>query len=452
VQVAEAAKPTRVTIKGRRAPAPSAQQPSGAAAGGGAGAPAARAGGNGPTLPGIVRLKSGREKPVRQGHPWIFSGAIDQLPPAAPAGTPDGALVDVTSAKGEWLARGYLNRRSQIQVRILSWDRSEAIDDAFWQRRIARAVAARAPFAAESNAVRLINGESDGLPGLIVDQVGDWLVLQAGTLAIDQRKAQLAALLLAATGARGLLERSELALRRQEGLGEAVGLLAGEAPPNRIEVHEFGQRFWVDIARGQKTGFYNDQRTNRSRVAAWSAGRRVLNAFSYTGAFAVHALAAGATHVTNIDSSIEALEMAEANLALNGFDVEAHSEQIAGDVFEVLRDWSADPAGPRFDLIILDPPKFAHTQPQLERALRGYKDINLHALRLLNPGGLLATFSCSGLVSADLFQKVVFGAAVDALGPAHTVQILEWLHQAADHPVAITFPEGEYLKGLLCRV
>ncbi len=399
---------------------------------------------------GSVRLKRGREKPVRNGHPWVFSGAIDALPHDGPA--PDGSIVDVLSASGEWLARGYLNRRSQIQVRILTWAHDEACDDAFWRWRIEQAIGARAALAAESSALRLINGESDGLPGLIVDQVGEWLVLQAGTLAIDQRKRMLAEQLLQATGARGVMERSELALRRQEGLGEVVGPLAGEPPPARIEVQELGLRFWVDVEHGQKSGFYSDQRTNRARVAAWSRGRRVLNAFSYTGAFAVHALAAAATHVVNVDSSLEALQLAEENLALNGFDAETQSELIVGDVFQVLRDWSADPAGPRFDLIILDPPKFAHTQAQLERALRGYKDINLHALRLLAPGGLLATFSCSGLVSADLFQKVVFGAAVDALGAGARVQILEWLHQAADHPVAITFPEGEYLKGLLCRV
>lgn len=416
-----------------------------------AAAPAAPPGDLWRTL-GSVRLKRGRDKPVRNGHPWVFSGAIAALPPGGAAGAPDGSFVDLLADSGEWLACGYINRRSQIQVRILSWAPGDGCDRAFWRRRMEQAVAARAPLAAESSALRLINGESDGLPGLIVDQVGEWLVLQAGTLAIDQRKGVLAPLLLEITGARGVLERSELALRRQEGLGEAVGLLVGEAPPARIEVHEHGLRFWVDAAHGQKSGFYSDQRTNRARVAAWSRGRRVLNAFSYTGAFAVHVLAAGAAQVVNVDSSVEALELAEQNLALNGFDAETQSELIAGDVFQVLRDWSADPAGPRFDLIVLDPPKFAHSQAQLERALRGYKDINLHALRLLNPGGLLATFSCSGLVSADLFQKVVFGAAVDALGAGAGVQILEWLHQAADHPVAITFPEGEYLKGLLCRV
>ncbi len=394
---------------------------------------------------GAVVLKRGREKPVQQGHPWVFSGAIERIPPDAP----DGSIVDLTDAGGTWLARGSLNRRSQMQVRLLTWAHDEAIDAAFWRRRIERAVSARAPLRAESNALRLIFAENDYLPGLIVDQFGEYLVLQAGTLGIDQRKAMLAALLMEVTGARGVIERSELALRRQEGLPAAEGVLAGVAPAGPVEIHEHGCRFLVDVAHGQKTGFYMDQRDNRRRTAAYCTGKRLLNAFSYTGAFAVHALAAGAAHVTNVDSSIEALEGAEANLRLNGHDPEAVSENIAGDVFEVLRDWSRDPDGPRFDVVVLDPPKFAQSQAQVARALRGYKDINLHALRLLSPGGVLVTFSCSGLVSADLFQKVVFGAAVDA---PRAVQILEWLRQDRDHPVAITFPEGEYLKGLVCRV
>jgi len=391
-----------------------------------------------------VVLKPGREKPVRQGHPWIFSGAIAQLPHDAP----NGAFVDVTDSDGRWLARGMLNRRSQIQVRLVSWVQDEAIDDDFWRGRLLRAINGRRALEAESNALRLVFAESDGMPGLTVDRYADWLVLQVGTLAMDNRKHDLAAMLMALTGARGVIERSDLALRRQEGLSEAQGLLAGIAPAGPIEIHEGGQRFWVDIVGGQKTGFYMVQRANRRRTAAYCTGKRVLNAFSYTGAFAVYALEAGAEFVTNLDSSYEALEMAETNLRLNDMDVEGQSEQIAGDVFEILRDWR-EPGAPRFDVIILDPPKFAHNQAQMEKALRGYKDINMQALHLLPPGGTLVTFSCSGLVSADLFQKVVFGAAVDA---GRDVQILEWLRQDRDHPVAITFPEGEYLKGLICRV
>lgn len=399
-----------------------------------------------------VVLKRGREKPVRQGHPWIFSGAIERLPSAVA----DGAVAEVVSSDGAWLARGYVNRRSQIQVRLLTWEREEVVDDDFWVRRLRAAIAARTamPELADATAYRLVNAESDGLPGLTVDRYGDFLVLQAGTLAIDQRKAQLAAHLLALTGCTGVVERSEMATRRQEGLSAASGLLAGAAPPDRLEVGEGGLRFLVDLAHGQKTGFYTDQRENRRRVAAYCRGRRVLNAFSYTGAFAVYALASGAAHVTNVDSSVEALELAEANLARNGFDPDRQSEQIAGDVFDVLRDWQGGAAGEGelFDLIVLDPPKFAHSQAQVERALRGYKEINRLALQLLRPGGILATFSCSGLVSADLFQKVVFSAAVDATGLRQPPQILAWLRQSSDHPVALTFPEAEYLKGLICRV
>ena len=402
----------------------------------------------------MVRLKPNRDKPVRQGHPWIFSGAIEHVPPAAA----DGDIVDVGTADGRWLARGYLNRRSQIQVRLLTWVQ-EPIDESFWRKRLAAAIGARAalPDMDGTNALRLANAENDGLPGLTVDRFADYLVLQAGTLAIDQRKQLLAGILLEMTGCTGVIERSEMALRRQEGLGPAVGLLAGAAPAGPIEVTESGLRFAVDLEHGQKTGFYTDQRQNRRRFAAYctayvsQAGEapQVLNAFAYTGAFGVYALAAGAAHVTNIDSSVEALELAETNLRLNGFDPDRAAEGVAGDVFAILRDWRESAGGPRFDMIVLDPPKFVSSQQHMERALRGYKDINLLALQLLNPGGILDTFSCSGLVDAALFQKVVFGAAVDA---GRTVQILEWLQQSADHPVAITFPEGEYLKGLVCRV
>jgi len=397
---------------------------------------------------GAVRLKPGRDKPVRQGHPWIFSGAIAHIPDDIA----DGALVAVLDAGGHWLARGYLNRRSQIQVRLLSWSPSEVFDDAAWQRRLATALATRRrlPELQKTDAYRLVHAENDYLPGLTVDRYGDYLVMQAGTLAIDQRKYRLAAMLQELTGCRGIVERSEMATRRQEGLAAASGVLAGAGPSGQIEVNENGLRFLVDLVHGQKTGYYIDQRTNRQRVAAYCAGANVLNAFSYTGAFAAFALAAGAQHVTNLDSSVEALALAEANLRLNGFDPNVAADQIAGDVFAVLRDWRANPsAATRFDVIILDPPKFAQNQQNMERALRGYKDINLLALQLLNPGGILATFSCSGLVNADLFQKVVFGAAVDADRP---VQILEGLRQSSDHPVAITFPEGDYLKGLICRV
>jgi 23S rRNA (cytosine1962-C5)-methyltransferase len=399
-----------------------------------------------------VTLKAGREKPVIQHHPWVFSGAIEHIPHDAA----DGAIVDLVDQRGGWLSRGYLNRASQIQLRLLTWDAEETIDADFWQRRLAAAVGRRQALLASgaTDACRLVHGENDYLPGLIVDRYGDVLVLQAGTLTINRHKHELAEMLLALTGCRSVIEHSDVATRRLEGLDDheqgGRGLLAGEAPPAQTEIHEAGLHFIVDLGAGQKTGFYMDQRVNRQRVAAYCAGGRVLNGFSYTGAFAVHALAAGAQQVISIDESVAALELGEENLRRNGFDPDMTGESIAGDIFQVLRDWRNDgPPGGLFDVVILDPPKFAQSRQNVDRALRGYKDINLLAMKLLKPGGILATFSCSGLVSADLFQKVVFGAAIDAQREA---QILGWMHQAEDHPVAITFPEGAYLKGLICRV
>lgn len=392
-----------------------------------------------------IFLRAGKEKPVRLRHPWLFSGAIARIEDEAT----DGDVVEVVSAGGEWLARGYLNRRSQITVRLLTWEAGEQIDRYFWQRQLERALTSRAPLSADpaTTAYRLVHAESDGLPGLVVDRYGDWLAAQFLTLGIERQKATIVELLMELARPRGIIERSDVAVRHKEGLEPRCGLLAGEAPPPLVEVQEHGHRFVVDIAAGQKTGFYLDQRENRRRVAAYAAGRAVLNGFAYTGAFAVYALAAGARHVTNVESSTEALELAERNLALNGFDPDRQAEQIAGNVFEVLRGFRE--AGRRFDLVILDPPKFAETKGQVEAATRGYKDINLLALQLLPPGGVLATFSCSGLVSEDLFQKVIFGASVDA---GRDVQVLERLGQPPDHPVLLSFPEGAYLKGFICRV
>ncbi len=394
----------------------------------------------------VVTLRTGRDKPVRQRHPWIFSGAIQNIP----ADIEDGAIVDIADAQGRRMARGYLNRASQIQVRILTWEKDEEVDRAFWRKRLHAAgeLRERWKLAGDSNAYRLVNGESDYLPGLVVDRYADYLVMQVGTLGIDRRKQELAELLLELTGCRGVIERSELAARRQEGLEDAGGLLAGEAPTEHVEVHESGLRFNVDLLHGQKTGFYTDQRENRARVAAYCAGANVLNAFSYTGAFAVHALAAGARQVANVEASYEALALAEANLRLNDFDPDTQTQNVAGDVFAVLRNWrDIDASGELFDIVILDPPKFVQAREHMDRGLRGYKEINMLALRLLKPGGILVTFSCSGLVSADLFQKVIFGAAVDA---GRDLQILERLQHARDHTVAITFPQGDYLKGLIC--
>jgi len=396
------------------------------------------------TEPSIV-VKSGREWPIQQRHPWIFSGSLTQIPPHIV----DGSIVDVRAENGAWLARGYVNRASQITVRLLTWHEDEQIDEAFWRRRLGAAIALRQRLFAQQDTTtyRLINAESDYLPGLTVDRYGDYLVMQIGTLGMERQKTLLANLLLELTNCAGIVERSAMAVRQHEGMGDATGLLAGKLVPDVVTVREQGKTFQVDLAHGQKTGFFTDQRENRQRVANYCRGQRVLNAFSYTGAFAIYALADGAQHVTNIDSSLDALELAEANLRLNNFDPDVQTENIMGDVFDVLRDWRKQ-AEPRFDVIILDPPKFAQNKSNVERALRGYKEINLSALHLLKPGGILATFSCSGLVSPGDFQQAIFSAAADAQRP---LQILEWLRQGSDHPVAATFPEGEYLKGLICR-
>ncbi|MCM8745406.1 class I SAM-dependent rRNA methyltransferase [Thermomicrobium sp. CFH 73360] len=389
-------------------------------------------------------LKPGHDRPVRRHHPWIFSGAVAELE----GRIEDGEIIDVYSSDREWLARGYLNRRSQIIVRLLTWNPEEAIDESFWERRIDRALAARHLLRLDeiTDAYRLVYAESDWIPGLLVDRYRDFLVIQSLTLGIERRKELLVRILTERCRPTGIYERSDLDVRAKEGLPPADGVRHGEIPPERIVIREHGYLFRVDIRHGQKTGFYLDQRENRRRVAPYLAGARVLNAFSYTGAFAVYALAAGAESVVNLDTSAEALADAAANVQLNGFPA-SRFENVEGDAFRVLRQFRA--SGRRFQAVILDPPKFAFVQAHLERAARGYKDINLQALHLLESGGILVTFSCSGLVSADLFQKIVFAAAEDA---DREVQILERLGQAPDHPVRLSFPEGEYLKGLICRV
>jgi 23S rRNA (cytosine1962-C5)-methyltransferase len=331
------------------------------------------------------------------------------------------------------------------------------VDEAFWRDRLVRAIAGRHVENREvargrAAAYRLVNAENDGLPGLVVDRYGPWLVLQALTLGIDVRKPLLARLLADLLHPAGIYERSDVDIREKEGLAPETGVLWGEEPPELVEIDEHNLRFLVDVRRGHKTGFYLDQRTNRALVGDWfredehAAEREVLNAFSYTGGFAVYALAGLAQRVINLDSSAEALALARRNVALNGF-APRDEDFVQGDVFEVLRLYRDQ--GRTFDMIILDPPKFAQSPRQVEHAARGYKDINLLAFRLLKPGGMLVTFSCSGAITADLFQKIVFGALLDS---GRDAQIVRWLWQAPDHPVALTFPEGAYLKGLLCRV
>lgn len=391
-----------------------------------------------------VILKKGRAKPVYHKHPWIFSGAVARI-----VGDPaDGDLVQVRDAGGNFLAHGLLNRHSQIVVRLMNWRQDEAPDAAFWRRRIERALAGRAALAADpaTDAYRLVHAEADGLPGLIVDRYGEYLVLQFLILGMERRKEEIANLLVELAAPAGIWERSDAPVRAKEGLPPAVGLLRPVPPPERLEVLENGLRFLTDLTGGQKTGFYLDQRANRHHVSAYCTGKTVLDAFCYSGGFSVYAAMAGAGPLTLLDSSADALALAAENLRLNGRDT-GNDEFLTANAFQQLRCFRTE--GRTFDTVILDPPKFAHSQADLRRAARGYKDINLLALQLLRSGGILATFSCSGLVSADLFQKIVFGAAVDA---GRDVQILERLSQGPDHPILLTFPQSEYLKGLICRV
>lgn len=388
-------------------------------------------------------LKPGRDKAVRQRHPWIFSGALRRLPDEAA----NGDIVTVVDAAGQFVARGYLNRASQITIRLLSWDESEAIDEGLLFRRLERAMEwRRARFGwPPLGACRLVYAESDGLPGLIIDRYAGWLVVQFLTLGSERWRAPLVDWLVRELKPEGIFERSDVDVREKEGLLLQSGSLWGSPPPGEIEIEEGNLRFLVDLAHGQKTGFYLDQRLNRQRVASYCHGREVLNCFSYTGAFGVYAAAAGASAVCDVDTSADALEAARRNRILNGLP--APTEQLVQrDVFQLLREYRN--AGRQFDLVILDPPKFAYAQSQIERACRGYKDINLLAIGLLRRDGILATFSCSGAIGQDLFQKVIFGAALDA---RRDVQIIETMTQAPDHPILLSFPESAYLKGLICR-
>lgn len=391
-----------------------------------------------------LRLKPGREKSLLRQHPWVFSGAIAEV-----IGLPvNGATIRLISAAGEFLGWAAYSRYSQISARLWSWDEKQEVGGAFFRERLSSAIAARDRLGLikDSNAIRLVHGESDGLPGLVVDRYAEQLVVQSLSSGVEYWKEQLADILVELTGVDGIYERSDADVRRLEGLEEYSGVLRGQAPQKPVQISENRLRFWVDIQRGHKTGFYLDQRSNRLRVRSLAAGREVLDCFCYSGGFSVNALAGGAASVLAVDSSTEALQTARENLALNELAQESYT-QIQGDVFQVLR--SLRDQRRMFDMIILDPPKFAPTAAQAQQAARGYKDINLLAFKLLRPGGLLVTFSCSGGVDAALFQKIVAGAALDAGVQA---AIIEQLHQAPDHPIGLNFPEGAYLKGLICQI
>ena len=392
---------------------------------------------------GTVFLNQGKDKPVRQGHPWIFSGAIRKEPKSS---TP-GMLVDVMDADKKFVARGYFNHSSQIRVRILTRDEREMIDSAFIRRRIHEAVARRDGIFTDglTNCARLVAHESDLLPGLIVDRYGDYVVFQIVTAGMELWRQDIIAALHEACQPRAIYERSDDAVREKEGLPIRNELCWGEMPQGPVPVLENGMRLFVDILGGHKTGFYLDQRDSRLLVRDFSKGRQVLNCFSFTGGFSVSAMMGGAVSVRNVDESAPALDISRKNLEANGFGTEG-SQFVRADVFKLLREYRAK--GDTFDMVILDPPKFVSSSAQIDRACRGYKDLNILGMQLLKPGGLLVTFSCSGLISRDLFQKVVFGASVDA---GANMQIIKHLSQSECHPTLLTFPESLYLKGLLLR-
>ena len=388
-------------------------------------------------------LKPGREKSLARRHPWVFSGAVARV-----QGDPEpGDTVAVRAAGGEFLAWAAYSPASQIRARVWSWDEKERIDGDFLRARLRQAMAARERLlsADDSDALRLVHGESDGLPGIIADRYGDVVVLQLLSAGAECRRAELTDALRELTGCTCVFERSDADVRELEGLPVRSGVLHGALPAAGVHMREHGLSYGVDVAAGHKTGFYLDQRDNRKRIGALSQGREVLNCFCYTGGFTLNALAGGAASVLSVDSSAQALAQARDNLRRNELDA-ARAEWEEADVFKHLR--ALRDQGRSFDLVVLDPPKFAPTAAFAEKAARGYKDINLLALKLLRPGGLLASFSCSGGVSAELFQKILAGAALDAGVDA---SIVGRFAAAADHPVLLSFPEGDYLKGLLLR-
>ena len=386
----------------------------------------------------IIRLREGKERSLLRHHPWVFQGSIER-------GKADpGETVRVEAADGRFLCWGAFSPSSMIRVRAWTFDEAERVDHAFFKRRIARALALRARLPIDSDGVRLVHGEADGLPGLIVDRYGEVLSAQFLSAGMERWRDALADILLAATGCTRLYERSDSGVRALEGLEPRAGWLRGEGATDLV-IREHAWHLNLDVAEGHKTGFYLDQRDNRALFAQWVRHfglQRVLNCYCYTGGFSVAALAGGAQQVVSVDSSAPALDKARANVALNGFDAARH-EALDADVNAFLRQQLQ--AGASFDAIVLDPPKFAPTASHAERAARAYKDINRLALKLLAPGGLLLTFSCSGGVGAELFHKIVAGAAADA---GVDGAILQRLEGAPDHPTTLVFPEGEYLKGL----
>ncbi|EDM64728.1 putative SAM-dependent methyltransferase [Moritella sp. PE36] len=391
-----------------------------------------------------IILAKGKEKALKRRHPWIFSGAVSKVKGEAAAGE----TVDIMSAGGEWLASGSYSPESQIRVRVWHFDRGVEIDQAFFEKRIKQAQSLRDELIAEKGLTgyRLIAAESDSLPGITIDRYNDFLVCQLLSAGAEFHRDTLVAALSVLYPECSIYERSDVAVRKKEGLELVKGVLKGEEPPEVVIIEENGVKIEVDIKGGHKTGFYLDQRDNRQAAAKYAKGKDVLNCFSYTGGFGVYALQAGAKSITNVDLSQSALDIAKRNMEHNGLDL-SKAEFERADVFKLLRKYREE--GRAFDTIILDPPKFAENKAQMKGACRGYKDINFVAMQVLKPGGTLLTFSCSGLMEDGLFQKIVADAALDAGKDAY---IVERLSQAADHPTASFYPEGYYLNGLVLKV
>lgn len=386
-----------------------------------------------------VILKKGRERPVIRGHPWIFSGAVDRIE----EGCDSPAVVDIFDSQSHWIARGLCNPKSQIRVRILTWKKEE-IDKPFLTRRIFQAAALRENYLSSStNSYRLVNGEGDFLPGLVVDRYADFLVCQFFTAGMEYLKGIVIDSLFEIFPVTGIYERSEGGVREEEGLPPAVGVLIGIEPPELIEIQEHDLKFLVNVRGGQKTGFFLDQRDNRRLLSSLARDKTVLNCFAYTGAFAAYALKGGAKRVVSVDSSRRALELATRNVELNGFSI-FERDFLKADVFSFLKACQDE-----FDIVVLDPPSLAPRRADADAASGGYKFLNLHVLRLIKVGGFLFTFCCSQHVSLELFQKIVFGTAVDA---GRKIQLVKRLGHPMDHPISLHHPEGEYLKGLLLRV
>ncbi|NRA67895.1 MAG: class I SAM-dependent rRNA methyltransferase [Pseudobacteriovorax sp.] len=391
-----------------------------------------------------IKLKPGKERSAHLRHPWIFSGAIKE----SSKHITDGDLVEVLSHQNRHLATGFYNSRSQIRVRLIDWDQTLSkprVPKSILRRLIAESIRRRDYIDRNrTNAMRLVAHESDFLPGLVIDQYNDWVVFQILTLGMEKHRELIIDLIRELLEPKGIIERSDESIREKEGLKPFKAIHLGELPKDGVPILENDMKLFVDVWEGHKTGFYLDQRDSRATIRSWSKGKSILNCFSYTGGFSVAAALGGATKLRNIDNSLSALELAEKNHMANG--VEDRAEFIQGDVFAYLRFLRDE--NEKFDMIILDPPKFISSQRHLDRACRGYKDLNLLAWQILKEGGLLASFSCSGLMPAQLFQKVVFGASQDA---GCDGQILEHFGQASDHPTRLSFPESYYLKGLLMR-